>query len=161
MRDLSKGQKLRDSDLRTYRPTEGLTEKVNYRDSFTVSKNYLIGDKDNIRKCYGKGFNIFLYTFYMGHFTLNVRSKCLTSSIFFKFCGHSHMAIKWWHANFEKNWTTFKALLGHFTGVTFRVPKNGPKLPQFSKCSSYIKNALKIFFLYKNIAFDLFYLMNI
>ena len=31
---------------------------------------------------------------YMGHSTLNVRSKCLTSSIFFKFCGQPHMAIK-------------------------------------------------------------------
>ena len=82
----------------------------------------------------------------MGHSTLNVRSKCLTSSIFFKFCGQPHMAIKLWHANFEKNWTTFRALLGHFAGVTFSVPKNGPKRPQFSKCSSYIKNAHKIFF---------------
>ena len=82
----------------------------------------------------------------MTYSTLNVRWKCLTSSIFFKFCRQPYMAIKWWHAYFEKKWSTFRDLFGHFAGVTFSVPKNGPKRPQYSKCSSYIKKTRKIFF---------------
>ena len=48
----------------------------------------------------------------MGHSTLNVEPKYLTSSIFLKFCGQLPLAIKWWHAKFENDRITFRALFG-------------------------------------------------
>ena len=76
----------------------------------------------------------------MGHSTLNVEPKYLTSPIFLKFCGQLPLAIKWWHAKFENDRITFRALFGHFAGAAQKVPKEGLKLPQFSNCSNFLNN---------------------
>ena len=60
----------------------------------------------------GQGFKTWQYIkIYMARSTLNVHSKFLTYPIFFKFCGQPHLAIKWWHANFENDRITFRAKL--------------------------------------------------
>ena len=76
----------------------------------------------------------------MGHSTLNVEPKYLTSPIFLKFCGQLPLAIKWWHAKFENDRITFRALFGHFAGAAQKVPKKGLKLPQFSSRSNFLNN---------------------
>ena len=82
----------------------------------------------------------------MARSILNVHPKSITSPIFFKFCGHLHLAIKWWHANFENDQITFRAFLGRFTGVTLSVPKRWQKQLQFSNCSSSINNYPTVIF---------------
>ena len=76
----------------------------------------------------------------MGHSTLNVEPKYLTSPIFLKLCGQLPLAIKWWHAKFENDRITFRALFGHFAGAAQKVPKKGLKLPQFSSRSNFLNN---------------------
>ena len=77
---------------------------------------------------------------HLGHSTLNVEPKYLTSPIFLKFCGQLPLAIKWWHAKFENDRITFRALFGHFAGAAQKVPKKGLKLPQFSNRSNFLNN---------------------
>ena len=75
-----------------------------------------------------------------GHSTLNVEPKYLTSPIFLKFCGQLPLAKQWWHAKFENDRITFRALFGHFAGAAQKVPKEGLKLPQFSNRSNFLNN---------------------
>ena len=56
------------------------------------------------------------------------------------FCGQLPLAIKWWHAKFENDRITFRALFGHFAGAAQKVLKKGLKLPQFSNCSNFLNN---------------------
>ena len=76
----------------------------------------------------------------MGHSTLNVEPKYLTSPIFLKFCGQLSLAIKWWHTKFENDRITFRELFGHIAGAAQKGPKNGLKLPQFSNRSNFLNN---------------------
>ena len=89
----------------------------------------------NIHDCWTSQIHLHMF-----HSTLNVEPKYLTSPIFLKFCGQLSLAIKWWHAKFENDRLTFRALFGHFAGAAHKVPKKGLKLPQFSSRSNFLIN---------------------
>ena len=76
----------------------------------------------------------------MGHSTLNVEPKYLTSPIFLKFFIQLPLAVIWWHAKFDNDRITFRALFGHFAGAAQKVPKKGLKLPTFSSRSNFLNN---------------------
>ena len=86
----------------------------------------------------------------MASSTPNVHSKSLTSSIFFKFCGRPHLAIQWWHENFENNRITFRVFFGRFSGVTLRVyPKSRKNSHNFPTALVPSIIILQLFFSYQ------------
>ena len=55
----------------------------------------------------------------LGHSTLNVEPKYLTSPIFLKFCVQLPLDITWWNAKFENDWITFRALFARGPKISY------------------------------------------